>query len=100
MKTTLPPSLFRQMPILSFWDWMNLRLDQYTNNLKDSNGQIVFSCAPIKGLPSVSSTKLLNSPKFDPHESFPNVTDSDFWQWGKRRADDVRVSAGLCLFMG
>jgi phospholipase C len=49
-------------------------LDQYTNVLKNSSGQVVFSCAPIKGIPSMSVTKFLNSPRFDPNETFPNVT--------------------------
>ena len=49
-------------------------LSEYTNVLKNSKGQIVYSCAPIKGVPSVSSTHLLNSPKFDPNEPFANVT--------------------------
>lgn len=48
-------------------------LDQYTNLLKDSSGRVVFSCAPIKGIPSVALTKFINSPKFDPHETFPDV---------------------------
>lgn len=48
-------------------------LAQYTNYLKDSSGKIVFSSPPIKGIPSVSSTNLLNSPKFNPNEAFPNV---------------------------
>lgn len=48
-------------------------LDQYTNVLRNSKNEIVFSCAPIKGVPSVYSTPFLNSPKFDPNEPFPNV---------------------------
>lgn len=47
---------------------------QYTNFLKDSSGNVLFSCAPIKGVPSVSSIHFLNSPKFNPHEPFPHVT--------------------------
>ena len=57
-------------------------LNQYTNSLKNSNGQVVYSCAPIKGIPSVSSTKFLNSPKFDPNEPFPNVTTQIFGNEG------------------
>ena len=48
-------------------------LDQYTNHLKNSKGEIIFSSPPIKGIPSTSSTPFLNSPKFGPHEPFPNV---------------------------
>jgi phospholipase C len=49
-------------------------LDQYTNVLKNSQGETVFSCAPIKGVPSIFGSKLINSPKFDPNEPFDNVT--------------------------
>jgi phospholipase C len=48
-------------------------LNQYCNVLKNSKGEVVFSCPPIKGVPSVQSTKFLNSPQFDPNESFPYV---------------------------
>nr|WP_068469318.1 alkaline phosphatase family protein [Candidatus Protochlamydia phocaeensis] len=48
-------------------------LHQYTNVLKSSNGEVLFSCPPIKGIPSVSSTPYRNSPKFDPHEPFLHV---------------------------
>jgi phospholipase C len=53
-------------------------LSPYTNNLVNSKGEIVFSCAPIKGIPSVTTTPFLNSPKFDPNEVFANVTDQIF----------------------
>lgn len=48
-------------------------LDQYTNHLKNSSGEIVYSCPPIKGIPSANSTPFVNSPKFDPNEPFPHV---------------------------
>jgi len=48
-------------------------LQSYVNTLKNSSGEIVFSCNPIKGIPSVANTLYLNSPKFDPHEPFPHV---------------------------
>lgn len=48
-------------------------LDQYTNDLKNSAGKIIYSCPPLKGVPSTASTKYINSPKFDPHEPFPHV---------------------------
>jgi phospholipase C len=48
-------------------------LHQYVNVLKDSYGNTVFTCIPIKGTPSVKNSKYLNSPKTNPHEIFPNV---------------------------
>ncbi len=53
-------------------------LDQYTNTLKNSAGEVVFTCPPIKGLPSVEGSKLINSPKFDPNEPFDSVTTQVF----------------------
>ena len=53
-------------------------LDLYTNYVKNSIGDIVFYSPPIKGVPSVIGTKTLNSPQFDPHEPFPNVTNQIF----------------------
>lgn len=53
-------------------------LGQYTNFLKDSSGDIIFRCAPIKGVPSITSTPYLNSPKRDPHEVFTHVTNQIF----------------------
>lgn len=49
-------------------------LINYTNTLKDSFGRLVFSSPPIKGIPSVMGTPYLNSPCYDPQESFPHVT--------------------------
>ena len=37
-------------------------LDEYTNILRDSSGNIVYSSPPIQGVPSVSESKLINSP--------------------------------------
>jgi phospholipase C len=54
------------------------QLDQYTNYLKNSIGDFVFSCKPMKGVPSVIETGLLNSPKFDPNEPFQHVTNQIF----------------------
>ncbi len=51
---------------------------QYTNALNDISGQIVFSCAPIKGVPSVANGPYLNSPSTDPHETFQYVTNQIF----------------------
>lgn len=48
-------------------------LSQYTNVLKDSNGNTVFTCQPIKGIPSVAQTNYLNSPQYDPYEPFQHV---------------------------
>lgn len=45
----------------------------YTNVVKDSKGNFVFSSPPIKGIPSVANTKFLNSPKFDPNEEYSHV---------------------------
>lgn len=50
-------------------------LEQYTNALVDSSGNVVYTCPPIKGVPSVAATKLLNSPKFNPNEEFDHVTE-------------------------
>ncbi len=48
-------------------------LVNYTNDLKNSAGKVVYSCCPIKGVPSVSKSLLLNSPRYDTNEPFPNV---------------------------
>lgn len=53
-------------------------LSQYTNLLKSSSDQLIFCSPPIKGIPSVISTPFVNSPKFDPNEPFPNVTNQIF----------------------
>lgn len=53
-------------------------LPLYTNILKNSSGQIVFSSPPIKGIPSVAGTPYLNSPSYNPEETFPNVTEQIF----------------------
>lgn len=53
-------------------------LDQYSNSLVNSLGEVVFSCAPIKGVPSVLSSNFLNSPQFDPPEAFPHVINQIF----------------------
>lgn len=53
-------------------------LAKYTNTLKNSAGEVVFSCPPIKGVPSIANSKFINSPKFDPHEPFSNVTTQIF----------------------
>lgn len=56
-----------------FFGLSDIDLTQYTNIAKDSKGNIIFSTPPIKGIPSVSNSKFLNSPKFDPNEEFPHV---------------------------
>ncbi|MCE5318147.1 MAG: hypothetical protein LLG04_12410, partial [Parachlamydia sp.] len=48
-------------------------LSQYTNVLRNAAGQTVYSCPPIKGIPSVATSPYLNSPAFDPYEPFPHV---------------------------
>lgn len=48
-------------------------LQFYTNHLKDSSGNIVFSSPPIKGVPSVADWPYLNSPQYNPYETFPNI---------------------------
>lgn len=53
-------------------------LSQYSNPLIGSSGEVVFSCQPIKGIPSVAASKYLNSPKFDPFEPFTHVTQQIF----------------------
>jgi phospholipase C len=50
-------------------------LSSFTNPLRDSSGKIVFSCPPIRGVPSTTGTKLLNSPGCDPNEPFDHVTE-------------------------
>lgn len=81
---TSPPSHFIPMDIEhSFLGLSESTLDQYTNVLKNSNGDVVYTCAPIKGVPSVQSTKFLNSPQYDPHESFPYVNTQIFSSTGE-----------------
>ncbi len=53
-------------------------LAQYTNVLKDASGNTIYSCAPIKGVPSVAKGPYINSPSTDPNEPFPNVTTQIF----------------------
>lgn len=57
-----------------FWGLSEEMLAQYTNDLIDSKGNLVYSVAPIKGIPSVAGTGLFNSPAIDPHEIFAYVT--------------------------
>jgi phospholipase C len=45
----------------------------YTNSVVDSAGLVVFSSPPIKGIPSVADWPYLNSPQFDPYESYEHV---------------------------
>lgn len=45
----------------------------YTNVLKDSHGNEVYRSGPIKGVPSVSDWPYLNSPQYNPYETFPNI---------------------------
>lgn len=53
-------------------------LNAYTNHLKDKSGNIIFSCAPIKGIPSVDASPYINSPSTNPHESFYYVKNQVF----------------------
>lgn len=53
-------------------------LEQYTNVLKDTSGKVVFSCPPIKGIPSCNDGLYLDSPKFDPFEKYSHVTNQIF----------------------
>lgn len=49
-------------------------LSMYENTLKDSSGHVVFTCHPIKGVPSTKRNHgLLNSPAVGPHEPYPHV---------------------------
>lgn len=48
-------------------------LEKYTNTLKNHKNELVYTCKPIKGVPSVANSPYLNSPKFNPHEYFPHV---------------------------
>lgn len=50
-------------------------LSQYTNTLKNSKGQVVYTCPPIKGVPSVAKSPYINSPCNDPNETFEHVYD-------------------------
>jgi len=64
------------IPSDTFPEYLGLKeniLNLYTNDLVNSIGNVVFSCAPIKGIPSVEKSGFFNSPIFDPHESFPHV---------------------------
>lgn len=49
-------------------------LPLYTNTLTNSAGKVIFTCPPIKGIPSVANSKFINSPSHDPFEPFPHVT--------------------------
>lgn len=62
-------------------------LDQYTNTLRNAAGEIVYTCHPVKGIPSRAKSKLLNSPKIDPHEDFYNVTPQIFGYEGSTVPD-------------
>ncbi|MBS3904609.1 MAG: hypothetical protein KGZ39_04725 [Simkania sp.] len=53
-------------------------LSQYTNLLKDPSGRVIFSCSPIKGVPSVAKGQYLNSPSTNPHEPFEYVSNQVF----------------------
>ena len=55
-----------------------INLEDYTNELRDSQGNLVFSSPPIKGIPSVLDGELINSPTFNPHEDFDHVTSQVF----------------------
>lgn len=61
-------------------------LSLYTNTLKDSSGNIVFTCPPIKGVPSVEKSPYLNSPSTNPNEPFTFVTNQIFGFDGKKEA--------------
>ena len=50
----------------------------FANPLKNSAGNILYSCLPVQGVPSTSGSKWINSPAFDPNEPFPNVTNQIF----------------------
>lgn len=65
----IPPT--DQRPFLGLSDDM---LSQFTNEVKDSQGKVIFSSPPIKGVPSVSAGPYLCSPCYDPNEGFPDVT--------------------------
>ncbi len=69
-----PPAYFiPETETLPFQGLSESSLDLYANDLKDSSGNIIYSQAPIKGLPSVGDWGYLNSPQFNPYESFPYV---------------------------
>lgn len=74
-----PPNKF--IPDETVHEYLGLTeetLDMYTNELKNSSGKIVFSSPPIKGVPSVAGRPFFDSPRFDPHEGFPDVTKQIF----------------------
>ncbi len=52
--------------------------EQFANPLKNSEGLTVYSCLPVKGVPSMGVSKWINSPAFDPNEPFPNVSNQIF----------------------
>ncbi len=45
----------------------------YVNEVRDDQGNLIFSSPPIKGVPSVADGKYLNSPQFFPYETFPHI---------------------------
>lgn len=53
-------------------------LNAYANPLKTSSGEILYSCPPIYGLPSIDGSKLINSPMMNPNEAFNDVTKQIF----------------------
>jgi phospholipase C len=61
-------------------------LNRYTNPLRNSSGEIVFSCPPIQGVPSTIGSKLINSPACDPNEPFDHVTNQIFGFGGSMQA--------------
>lgn len=69
------PSL-NYIPVLPDQKFLGLSedcLEKYKNTLKNRKGEIIYTCNPIKGLPSLANSRYLNSPKFNPHEQFPHV---------------------------
>lgn len=81
-ENTQPSKYIPANPDIPFLGLSDDIVNQYTNVLKNSNGDIIFSCSPIKGVPSLNDTKYLNSPKFDPNEAFPNVQNQIFGTGG------------------
>jgi len=54
----------------------------FANPLQNSMGNFVYSCLPVKGVPSSGVSEWLNSPPYDPNEPFSNVSKQIFGMGG------------------
>ncbi|MBX3719248.1 MAG: hypothetical protein KF898_06330 [Parachlamydiales bacterium] len=71
---------------LPFQGLSDVQLGSWTNLLKNTSGELVYSCSPIQGTPSTAGKKLINSPSQDPNEPFDHVTNQIFGYGGGTKA--------------